>query len=672
MGLGRITLIFFINFLLIFSLVYAVDISTQGVSGELCPRETGLFTHLVSNNGDVARDYVVNLRGSASGWSTGVPGGFSLQPGMSRNIFTYVTPTQGVNPGAYGLDIEVVSPGDSMGVSHQVVVKDCYGANIVATPSSANSCPGQTLRFSVRVVNSGEYPERFALGLAGGIYESVSLSDELLMLNPGENREVFVFVEAPEETGEYGFSVIVESESGRVRESLPIFLTVDPCYDFTLAISGNNTYSICDNSYLAVPINLRNDGTNVNSYRISVDGPEWAKVEKSDFVLQPNGARSFNLIFDPEYGVSGDHEIELQVIPESGSLKAISVFDVEVRACHSVDVEFLDEEVDACKGATNNFKALVTNNGESKRSFKLELTSPPWFSLSESDRVLTLDAAEQKNITLTAVPTSDVPKRDYDMTLKISAVDESSVASNDKDVLDVNVKSIEDCYEPRIEVEYDDLVIYFDSSVAVPVEIRNEGLRVGEYSLFLSGNAATFANLNPTLLSVEPGKSETVYLYIAPGVDVELGDYDASIALNLKEGPLLDSKLLNIEITDNRERVTSIDGVNVVDTNETVVREGAWTRFKGWFWRNFVENKVETNYSVAPVAQPTTDLETPNYVSIYKYYIIGAIILVLLVVLVIQFGLAKKALGFFLEDEKVKKNRKDNLKKELENIKGHV
>ena len=109
---------------LILSIVNAVQITPQGLSDSLCPRETGQFTHLIKNDNTVVKDYTINLKGSASSWATVVPSGFILAPGEQRSVFTYITPSQSSEPGNYNLQIEASAPDDTKSISHNVVVKN--------------------------------------------------------------------------------------------------------------------------------------------------------------------------------------------------------------------------------------------------------------------------------------------------------------------------------------------------------------------------------------------------------------------------------------------------------------------------------------------------------------------------------------------------------------------
>ena len=654
MRLTKLFFIIFLSLLIILSSVSAVQITSQTLSGALCPRETGLFTHSVRNDGSSVRNYDINLKGSASEWATVVPGNFILAPGEQRDVYTYVTPSESAVSGSYGLEIEASSPGDTRSITHPVSVKNCFAASLSSTSNSQVVCPSNPVKYTVSLTNLGQYSEAYHLSVNGDLQNKVSLSDSIIVLDKGKSKVISVFVTSPVEAGSYDFNIVADSESGRVKESLPLSLNVDACYDFTLSFRGNTNYSMCDRSYVVIPLNLRNDGTTLNSYGVNLEGPVWARIENNNFVLRDKEARSFNLIFAPTYGVNGDYNVRLTVTPERGDKKFVTVFDVKVKKCHSVDVEFTEESSDACKDVQSKFEAVITNNGEYKKTYKVEVNGPPWIGFNERDSLITLDPGQQRKVVLTAVPGDDAREGDYIISLGAVATDDSAETAYDLDELGLNVKPTGECFKTSASSEYENLVVYYDSSVIIPVEVRNEGTKKSDYVLSLSGSASDFTSLNPRILSLEPGKSDKVFLYMAPNANIKLGEYDAHLAVNLKDGPLLATKDFKVEITNERDRATDIS-----TTEETNESGSLWSRMKNWFKRTFVGEE-----QVAPVnilGNSTVDPENTGFFNRNKYAVLGIVIFVLVLVLLAVLGVFRRIVDFFsTEDSGHARKRKKN------------
>ncbi len=662
MNIQKLILIFFINFILVLSFVNAVQIIPQSLSGDLCPRETGIFSHTIKNDNINTREYSINLRGNAAVWSTSVPSGVLLAPGEQKTIYTYVTPSQSADPGNYNLEIDVNSPTDSKTLTHTLKIKNCYAVGVTATPGTSSVCPSEPTKYDVAITNNGEYRENIHLSLSGEVASKITLSDNTIILNKGETKKVLLFASSPSDSGDYSFTLVVESESGRIRESLPIFLNVKACYDFAFTVGGNNTYSTCDRSYVIVPLNLKNQGTTLNNYKVEVDGPIWAKLEKDSFILKDNEARSFNLMLAPGYGTAGEYGVRVTVIPEKGNRKAIADFGITVRKCNSVSVSLLEDRADACKNGNNTYKAVILNDGELKKSYKLQIDAPEWVKLNDNDAFVTLEPRQYKNFTISALPTNNVKSENYAVTLIGAANDESSGFVKNEDKIILKVKEASDCFRTNINTQYDNLIVYYDSSTALPIEIRNDGVRKADFALSLSGNAATFTRLNPSVVSVEPGKSEIVYLYVAPNTNVQLGIYDANLVLNLKDGPVLATKNLNIEITDVRGRVTNLNQSNNVTENNATQKTSFWTRIKSWFASDGVKESL-VNLTNTTINDTNSSQVTPK--KALKYQILGLVLGILVILLILKIVLGSPK-------EKLSSKKKNKASKEAEDVKNKI
>ena len=104
---------FFLIFVFFFSILFSVRAEidlAEGVNpGIMCPGATGLYTSIITNTGILNKQYTITTSGSASSFATSVPQGFSLNPGQSRTLYTYVSPRSTTSIGTYSLDITGIS-----------------------------------------------------------------------------------------------------------------------------------------------------------------------------------------------------------------------------------------------------------------------------------------------------------------------------------------------------------------------------------------------------------------------------------------------------------------------------------------------------------------------------------------------------------------------------------
>ncbi|MEK6948384.1 MAG: hypothetical protein AABX19_04030 [Nanoarchaeota archaeon] len=661
-GIKNFFSIFFI-FLIILSSVNAFSVSQESISTPLCPRDTGLFIDNVKNTASVPKDFNINSRGSASGWAVTAPSSFVLNPNEEKKVYSYITPSQTTNPGNYNLDTVISTDDDSKLISHSVVVKDCFRAGLAPITSTRQEiCPNGIVKYELTLTNNGEFKETFRLSIEGELKDIISISDDTVILDRAESKKIVLYLKAPVESREYEFTLLALGNSGKTRDSIPLTLKVNPCYDFDFKVLADTSYNVCDRSYNVVPLRIENKGTAINTYKLKVDGPVWARSEKIELTLKSNEAKNFNLVFAPTYGIEGSFPVHLEVSPQIGFSKISNDLNILVRKCYGVKVDILDSSSQVCQGVESSFNAAIKNTGEIRKSYKIGLESPSW--VSSDTKILNIAGGEEKSIVLKALPTSDVKSGSYDISLLVNSTDQDGL--QDKDSLKLDVVSVNECYKPRLSLPYDDVVVYFDSSVLIPVNIENSGVRRASYSLFLSGNAATFSNMNPVDINVDPGKTETAYVYVAPKTNMPLGVYDAKVTLSLKNGANLDSKDMKIEITDNKERATDIK----LSSSGPVVDSGSgfFLGVKDWFVGLFSSDN-DINATASVIVSPSDD-NIPGLFSNYKYYFLSGFIILALIVLFFVFGWHKYIVSFFddevvdYKEEKVLENNTNDVHSE--------
>lgn len=630
----KIIVITFFVFLLVLNIVNSVEIKPgKGLSNSLCVRETDYITTSVKNNLNEVKSYDIKLSGDASAWSTVVPTNLILAQGEEKQVYTYITPSQDVKPGSYILVLEVRSGDEAGSIKYLVNVKECYGVNLIADHKSAESCPAETVKYNVKISNNGEKFDVFDLSVSNGASERVTLSEDSVSLEAGSSKDVLVFVNSPVENGNYGLELNAVSKSSGASNSLDLELKVKPCYDFVVNAEETGV-SLCDRSYKTILLSLTNVGSASNKYQATLDGPIWVRLEDSDLDLKTGESSKFNLVAAPDYGIYGNFSVKLLVNQEIGDLKSETNFNFEVRKCHSSNVEFIEEEIDVCETNKNLINAVVRNNGELKKSYNLSLDAPSWVSLV-GEKLEFLKSGKEINLTLEANPPKDLEYESYSVKLSAFTTDESSKVDNDLDEVVLNIKKLDECYNPVLESE-SGVVVNYDSSAVVSVNVLNNGLADADYFITLSGDAINFINANPVNLNLKSGANETVYLYVAPTIGINLGKHDLNFELNLANGPFLISKKINVFVTD---------GSAVPATTEEISK---WNRFKNWFGRNFRGDESFLTKFL-------------NFVRLYKWYLVSAVTLGILLILIFYYGVLGKIVDFFDEDfdeEKPRKNKR--------------
>lgn len=613
---------------LLFSSVNGAEIRPGTIAEQLCPRDTGLFTDIIKNTDSQPQNFNFNLQGGAKVWSTVVPSGVILGPGEQKVIYTYVTPGKNAVPGTYTLDLVSSGSGEVKSLSHPVTIKSCYGAQLVTPDAQKSVCPLELSKFEFELKNSGQYRETFDLSVEGILKDKVSLSDTAITLDKSGTKKIVAFVTGPEDAGEFGFSIVAKAKSSNIVESFNAKLQVNPCFDFLVEVE-KSAYDFCEHTVQQVPIKITNRGTATNDFDLGLEGPEWAKLDNRFLELKPGESRIINLAMAPDFGVQGDFTISLDVVPEKGRLKAVHDFNVNVRKCNAVGVNIIEDKSRVCNGISGSFETIIKNIGEIENEFRLGMQAPGWVTLGQASPVFKLKSQEEKHLFIRMDPGLDVAPGTHKVRVGVSTTDESSVTAFSEDTIDVEVVGVEGCFKPSIEVDRDNVIVFFDATSTLPFAIKNNGITTAEYNVVVSGTASNFVQLNPSILRVEPGRSEIVYMYIAPSSQVALGDYEAVVSVRLKDSDFLVSQRIGIGITDNPEKVTVVEQVvekNVANENKTI--------------------EVSTDdRSLAEIINGMNDRDKSKL-----KLVVGLIAILIVLILLIKFGVFRKMTNFFYDE----------------------
>ncbi len=644
--------IYLFIFLFIACSVHAFSLAqTSPQSVEVCPRDTALFVTTLQS--DTNADFTLTNRGSASNWATTVPTGSHLNANEEKTIYTYVTPSIAAYPGTYNLDVVASRSGETKSSSFALKVKDCFGASLVSASPESQLCPSEIGTFKFTLRNTGAYQEAFVLKLQGQLTDQLKLSDSSVVLASGESKDIFVYVTAPKNAGEYSFTVSAQGSSGKSIQSFEGKVNVKPCYSFTVDAQQSNSL-FCEHTAKIIPITIKNEGTTTNQYSLSLDGPSWVSLEKNTVALLPGNSQIVRLIAAPDFGVEGSFKTVVTVAPQKGTEKALTELALNVKKCHAVDLSLNQENASVCVNSESNYQGQVRNDGEVDKEYSFSLNAPSWV---ESDvDAFSLKAGEKKDFVLTASPSESVKPGSYPIKVNVRANDESKVSASRS--IEINVVSLQDCFNPVLESEYNDLVVYADSNVVLPVTVENKGTQSSVYQLVMSGSATSFSKLTPGTVSLGPGKSELVYVYIAPKADTALTSYDLDLAVKMKDSRVLASKSFKVRITNDSSQATRL--MSAAPASQS----SSWLRFKSWLKRTFAPT-IEVNVSSVNVSTPvskaqpvTTSLnessvkvpESSSFgkiVQVYRYWILGSIILILVVIILVRID----AHRFFLEED---------------------
>src|SRR3989344_4469301 len=527
-------LIFVIILILLTNISYAAENYKlfAGQTTNTWPGSTSLIIDSIESNSNAPLEITVSSSGSASGFSTIIPNGLILSPSSKKSIYSYISPRTTTKTGSYSLNINFDVNGDTDNIQHQINVRNCYDFEISSLKDFADTCPSQNTQTKLELKNIGDYDESYTLEVEGEVRDWITLSSDFLSIKKGESKLITAFITPPSTAeGQHYFSVSAKSET--------------------------NTIEMCERSTQQMDLQLENKGTTTNTYQLQIDGPLWANLDKKSITLEKNANQKFKILLNPDYGVQGIFKIDLIVSTDKGNLEGITSYSVIVKKCHDVAINIEEEYI-------------------------LSVIGPSWATIDKEK--ITLEKNKERSLDLEINPSSDVEPKDYKIIIKAQAFDSSKVSSEDE--INIKVVSQEECYKPNVKFQKESIDVNFDSSATVPIVVDNKGTTDATYSLSVTGTAASFTQLNPASLTLQSGKSEVIYMYIAPNSQTPNGNYEATVSARLEDSTILATDSLIITVLESK--VT-------LERNEDIVEQPSffsriWTNIKNIFKK---EDEVE-------------------------------------------------------------------------------
>lgn len=562
------------------------SIQSQLETNTVCPSNTVIINEVISSTTDAS--YSVSVSGSASQFTTAVPSGFFLQADQQQTVFLYITPSSKITPGSYSLTFQVTSQGTTKTVTHSVMVENCHATSIIVQPVQQEACTCEQKNFNLNVTNNGKYLETYKLDSEGPLSPYTTFSTNSFSLSPSQSMSIIAYIKAPcNIEGDYTPTFKVNADSKYAQTETSASLKLIPCYDYSFDIE-KNLYETCENQVTTIPITVNNLGTQDNTYLISLDSPSWISIDQKSLKISANQNKVFNLIMQPPLKTLGNFSANINFTSEKGSISQNLNLDIHVGSCYGSSLSFEQKQDTICSGLSNNYTVSLKNSGKFKDDYSIILDAPDWVSLDKS--TVSLEPGEEAQIYVTVNPTSSAKATDYSILVK--ATDSNKLETSDS--LSLKVVSQEECYKPTVSSEKDEITVPVESPSTLLFTIQNDGIKTSDYIIQLSGTASSFSLINPSTISLDAGKAQTLYLYVFPPTQTELGDYTLTLTARLKDSSISSQKDIKIKVTGEESNQTA---PIIPEPNEPIVKgksvwQSIWDFIKSIFTKAPAENET--------------------------------------------------------------------------------
>lgn len=360
------------------------DVSLEAGSAQTCPTGTASYRVALHNPGPDGVNDTYTLAAETP-WTGSIT--FSdmdrqvtVPGGETRRATLWVQPPRDARPGDHGFTV-TADPSNTNGqgsATGTVTVLSCYAvdAELVAEPEQA--CRGQETEMRVRVANTGQVRETFALSTDRG-----DLARDAVTLEPGAETAVTVTL-ASDEPVDTAVTVTAESvESYAAAETTARFVA-ERCRTMDLAVDAPGT--ACTSGNATVAATVRNTGSVADTYTVA-----WRDTARN-VTLAPGAATTLDYGMAVEPGANAGTVTAASTTLDT--VRAEQHVDITGETCYAVDVDAGRGRVTAGSGNQTLLSVDVTNPGTRENTYTATLDGPDWMDVAPEQLTVAPGASE--------------------------------------------------------------------------------------------------------------------------------------------------------------------------------------------------------------------------------------------------------------------------------------
>lgn len=496
----------------------------------ICTHGTTTNTITIRNTGDIESSYSLQGQGSALNFATYSENSFTLKSGETKAVQVFLSPNS--NQGNYNLQTTIKSALGNQKVVNQVFsISNCANIQLSVKTPIVKSNPCEPSQFSFVVSNARDFAEMYDFAVQG-LEQYVILSANSLLLAPGESKQVDVFVNpACDIYGEQALKFQAYARTSQFVAEANVKLDIARNYAYAVAVPSNTT--ICNLKQTKIPVSFANQVPFTNQYELTLNAPSWITQEANKVQLGPYGQGVTNLVASPVH--PGTYVVDLTTTSVRGQITKAGSYNVIVDKCYDVDVN-IDKPSDVIMaGHSAQYTITVSNLGTKQDTFKFEMEAPKWVSANAVQ--VTLNPKETKTFTINAVANVS---GNYKATFRAIST-ETNVAYDDS--IQLKVVSLEDAYKLSISPSHKRVLLGNDE---VKINLENKGILPATYDLTYQGQS--FAKLQTSSVTLEPGKSQAIVLATTTDKTIQLADYQSRIVATVKGEAIAFTNVFNIQL----------------------------------------------------------------------------------------------------------------------------
>ena len=396
------------------------------------------------------------------------------------------------------------------GIIFLVLLGAANASNVTGNFSVSCDClvPGQAV-FSLQ--NTSSSAQTFKISSTAENKDWINLNGKWigketleLTLNAGETKNLYAFIKPQSCYVNPGaYSITLQFQGQTENFSKTISVSVLPSRTLSIDVNaGSLELSQCQQKNILMTIT--NTGKSDDLIAVSIKGipSGWVEYSQTGFLLEKNHSKQMSLLIKPDCAAKAK-EYPFSIVASIQNTNFSTEKSLSLKIIDAQEIIISSGALNACSDKETTAQIKIKNTGKLSDSLELSATGLSWVSISPL--ALSLNAGEEKTVSVTFKKTTDAATKDYDFLLVAHS------KTFNKDTEKEFSVSLQDCYGitisgTKINGSETSKEACIENQLVYEFEISND--KTQEISID-AGIRGIEALISPSTIKIFPGQKQT-------------------------------------------------------------------------------------------------------------------------------------------------------------------
>lgn len=383
--------------------------SITSTTKTICVKDNVNLDFTITNNGNYDQTYT--LKASSPLPSTISENQIYIPSKQSKTVSIFTQPEK---KGEYEIVLQASSKDSTSSSSSFIIAEPCFDYNLLTEKNFIKLCDHTTSTIPITINNIGK-ENIFDLQLKGESWAKLQTTSLNIQSKQQKQTELIL---SPDYGTQGSFNFIITANNKEIKQQQEITANVKDCHQAELKISKNQD-RICRSLSNNYNIVLKNTGEFSEQYKIT-SNIQWANLDKDFITLSTNQETTINLNIHPGNNI----QIQQHII----TIKAESV-DSKITKETSINLDLISEEdcykpyikaertdVNLNPDTTATIPITIENKGSETATYNLEISGTASSFTQLNPSTITVSPKKSEVIYLYIAPSSTIKDGNYILT----------------------------------------------------------------------------------------------------------------------------------------------------------------------------------------------------------------------------------------------------------------